>query len=353
MRQIALTLIIAWFALITSEAQSNVTHLGIVNPTARNIEKLIFFKENGFLNLDSLLVTGIFHVSNTNEIKQSHQYLTDHSINFVKIKTIKGELSIDSLFISNRWSQQFENIFKALDGLLFFGGDDVPPAIYGEKTFITTDIIDRTRNWELSFMFHLIGGKQNMDVEPLLEQNPEFPLMGICLGMQIMNVAAGGSLYQDIPSQIYEMDYCEDVAQMPSDRQHKNYLYGIDNTDDKTSYISFHTISIKPHSFLSQFNNLTGICVPSVHHQAVKKLGQNLNVAATSNDGKVIEALEHKRYKNVYGFQFHIDFPELYAEDAAFRISPKKDFRPSASEKDFYKSLWQDFSERIRSNQVQ
>ncbi|PWD98154.1 gamma-glutamyl-gamma-aminobutyrate hydrolase family protein [Marinilabilia rubra] len=352
MRYTALTLITAWFVLMSSEAQTNVTQLSIINPTARNIEKLVFFKENGFFNFDSLLVTGIFHAGNTDEIEKSKQYLADQQINFVKINTIKGEMPTDSLFSINKWSPQFKDLFKASDGLIFFGGNDVPPAIYGEKTFITTDIIDRTRNWELSLMFHLIGGDQNPDVKPLLEENPDFTIMGICLGMQIMNVAAGGSLYQDIPAQVYGLDYCEDVAQLPVHQQHKNYLYGINNTDDKTSYISFHPISIKPNSFLSQIGTSAGMCVPSVHHQAVKKVGQNLIPAATSKDGKVIEALEHKRYNNVYGIQFHIDFPELYREDAVFKISSEKDFRPSKAEKNFYKLLWKGFSERIKNNHM-
>lgn len=85
-----------------------------------------------------------------------------------------------------------------------------------EKTrFITTEIIEQIRHWEISFMVHLIGGSQNHEVTPLLEQNPDFTIMGICLGMQIMNIAAGGSLYQDIPAQIYGVEFCEEIATLP------------------------------------------------------------------------------------------------------------------------------------------
>ncbi len=352
MKYIIFPLVLFWFILLNSEAQNNITHIGFVNPTVRNIEKIVYFKEHGVFQFDSLLMTGYFHAANTTEIEKSKQHLTEQHIDFVQIKTIQGTVSTDSLFMSNKWSSRFEEIFKSSDGLIFFGGDDIPPAIYGENTFITTKIIERTRNWEISFMFHLIGGSQNHNLAPLLEQNPDFTIMGICLGMQIMNVAAGGSLYQDIPAQIYGVDFCEEIATMPPHQQHKNYLYGIDNNDDKTSYIAFHPISITPESFLETLDYSDDICVPSVHHQAVKKMGQNLKKTATSKDGKVVEAVEHSEYKNVYGIQFHIDFPELYGPDAAFQISPNKNFFPSEKEKIFYKSIWKDFSQRVNSSSL-
>jgi putative glutamine amidotransferase len=350
MKQFILSLLIFCFTLLISEAQNNIARIGFVNPTVRNIEKIVYFKEHGFFKFDSLLLTGYFHAANATEIEKSEQYLTDQHIDFVNIKTIQGKVSTDSLFMPNKWSPQFEEIFKTSNALIFFGGNDIPPSIYGENTFITTNIIERVRNWEISFMFHLIGGSQNQKVTPLLKQNPDFTITGICLGMQIMNIAAGGSLFQDIPAQIYGVEYCEEIATLPTHQQHKNYLYGINNNDDKTSYIAFHPISIADKSFLKALDYSDNICVPSVHHQAVKQLGQNLKKTATSKDGKVVEAVEHTKYKNVYGIQFHIDFPELYAPDATFQIASKKYFLPSEKEKMFYKSIWSDFSNRINNS---
>lgn len=351
MKHFVLSTLIFCFSLLISGAQNNITQIGFVNPTVRNIEKIVYFKEHGVFLFDSLLMTGYFHAANSAEIEKSEQYLADQHIDYIKIKTIQGKVSTDSLFVPNKWSRRFEEILNTSDGLIFFGGDDIPPAIYGEKTFITTEIIERVRNWEISFMFHLIGGSQNQKVAPLLQQNSDFPIMGICLGMQIMNVAAGGSLYQDIPAQLYGVEFCEEIATMPTHQQHKNYLYGINNNDNKTSYIAFHPISIAPKSFLKALDYSDEICVPSVHHQAVKKLGMNLKETATSKDGKVVEAIEHIEFKNVYGIQFHIDFPGLFAPDKKYQITPDKVFIPSEKEKIFYKSIWKDFSNRVRASQ--
>jgi putative glutamine amidotransferase len=146
MKYIIFPLVLFWFILLNSEAQNNITHIGFVNPTVRNIEKIVYFKEHGVFQFDSLLMTGYFHAANTTEIEKSKQHLTEQHIDFVQIKTIQGTVSTDSLFMSNKWSSRFEEIFKSSDGLIFFGGDDIPPAIYGENTFITTKIIERTRN---------------------------------------------------------------------------------------------------------------------------------------------------------------------------------------------------------------
>jgi putative glutamine amidotransferase len=350
MKHFVLSTLIFCFSLLISEAQNKITHIGLVNPTVRNIEKMVYFKEHDVFQFDSLMITGYFHAANISEIQQSEQYLTDQRIDFIQIKTIQSEVSTDSLFVPNKWTHRFEEIFTTSDGLIFFGGDDIPPVIYGENTFITTKIIERTRNWEISFMFHLIGGHQNQKFAPLIQQNSDFPIMGICLGMQIMNVAAGGSLYQDIPAQMYGKEFCEEIAAMPSHQQHKNYLYGINNNDNKTTYIAFHPIAIASESFLRKLPYSDDICVPSVHHQAVKKLGLNLKETATSKDGKVVETIEHTVFDNVYGIQFHIDFPELYAPDATFQLTPDKIFLPSEKEKLFYISIWKDFSKRIRDS---
>ncbi len=347
MRYTLFAFLFCWITQLAAGRQTDVTHLGVVNLTVRNIEKITFLEEQGILLFDSLLVTGYLHSANTTEIEKVKQYLIEQKIDFIRIETIKGEVSLDSLFVPNKWSPQFNEVFTATDGLIFLGGDDIPPAVYGESTFITTSIIDRTRNWELSLMFHLIGGNQNKKITPLLDKKPDFPILGVCLGMQIMNVAAGGSLYQDIPIQIYKKQFCEEVAAMPQAQQHKNYLYGINNNDDKTSYIAFHQISLTAESFLKGPGYKSKICVPSVHHQAVKQTGQHLKTAATSIDGKVVEALQHSQYPNVYGIQFHIDFPELFAPDARFQMKPNHFYQIPKEDQSFYKALWLDFSKRL------
>lgn len=80
-------------------------------------------------------MTGYFRALNTAEIEKSKKHLTNQQIGFIKIKTIQGKVSTDSLFLPNKWSDQFEKIFKTSHGMIFFGRNDIPPGIYGENTF--------------------------------------------------------------------------------------------------------------------------------------------------------------------------------------------------------------------------
>ena len=78
------------------------------------------------------------------------------------------------------------------------------------------------------------------------------------------------------------------------------------------------------------------------------KIGKGFKIAATSMDGKVVEALQHTRYKNVYGIQFHTDFSSLYDDGRTFKVSPTQTVELSEDTKLFHKLFWQDFSKRIK-----
>jgi putative glutamine amidotransferase len=144
-----------------------------------------------------------------------------------------------------------QGYLEVLDGLVLIGGDDIPPEAYGQQADKTVQPLTKERyEFERKLIAHwLAGGK---------------PLLGVCLGMQFTNVVSGGSLIQDIPSQVgTKVDH------------HKGY----------------HRVQIEPGSTLASLLGATEASVLSSHHQAVQRLGKNLRVVAHSEDG-VIEALE-------------------------------------------------------------
>lgn len=155
--------------------------------------------------------------------------------------------------------------------------------------------------------------------------------------MQEMNVASGGSLFQDIPFQIYRKKNYEDIMKLQVEKQHKNYWKKINNWNEDVFPGVFHHIRIVDKSFL-EFDSLriTPV-VTSIHHQSVRKLGKNYKVSATSMDKKVIEAFEHIEFKNVYGIQFHTELKK----------SPTNSIEPDSDTKLFHILFWKDFSNRL------
>lgn len=145
---------------------------------------------------------------------------------------------------------QVEEYLELLDGLLLPGGADIPPSEYGEEPHETVKLLDDDR-----YLF-----EKAMSTAWI--RKTDKPLLGICLGSQWINVASGGSLVQDIPSE-----------------------FGISHRDRE------HAVAIEPDSRLAEIFEATEIEVNSSHHQAVKKLGKDLRVVAKCPDG-VVEATE-------------------------------------------------------------
>ncbi len=146
-----------------------------------------------------------------------------------------------------------ERYVRLLDGLVLVGGADIPPAAYGQKPIPQTKTMPAER---YEFESELISR--------WLESQK--PLLGVCLGAQFVNVVAGGTLIQDIPTQVGT-----------------KVIHRGRGTE--------HVIIVEPRSRLGKILGAERVIVNSSHHQAVKDVGRGLKVVARSEDG-IIEALE-------------------------------------------------------------
>jgi putative glutamine amidotransferase len=328
-----------------------------VHPTEYNLELFTYLIDQKIVDIDHLKITGIYHEKESYDYSISEDFLEKNSYPYIHLVEITNELSPDDLFKSNQLTETFSNLFNKSDGIFFFGGPDLPPSIYGEQMSLLTRMTDPYRHYfEASFLFHLLGGSQNNDFIPLLETKPEYVVYGICLGMQTMNIAAGGTMIQDIPSELYHFNSVEEVLATDRNMQHRNYNHNL--TVDESLYSgSFHQIRItesKP--LVNNYNNNLEPLIYSNHHQAIESLGKNLEVIATSMDGKIIEAIRHKKYPNVIGIQFHPEGVYLHSDEPVYRISPGKDTKSGKeilSENNsylFHLEFWKAFSSRINSN---
>lgn len=156
------------------------------------------------------------------------------------------------------------------DGFLFCGGDDITPWLFGEELVTEYGKTDtQTDMFHLSFMKHILSTK--------------LPILGICRGMQLLNIALGGSIYQDIKLR------CELSI------NHKQ--------------LSFSRSDVSHKVIFSKNSTLYNICGASeytntFHHQCIKTLGQDLRITGITSDG-VVEALESVVHPFAIGVQWH------------------------------------------------
>ncbi len=176
------------------------------------------------------------------------------------------------------------------DGVLLTGGEDIEPSIYGSRL-----------SAELRKTVTLTGDGGKRDFRELILIDEVFrqrkPLLAICRGHQILNVALGGTLVADIPSQI---------------RTNLNHR----QMDRRSEVV--HDVRLTAGSLLSKITGRQSLGVNSTHHQAVARVGGPLQVAAVSNDG-VIEGLELKpRAARMLPFLLSVQFhPERLAKKHA------------------------------------
>ena len=170
---------------------------------------------------------------------------------------------------------QVDQYVDLIDGLLITGGGvDVSPSLYGEEEHHPSVTINKERT---EFEIELVGAMASR-----LK-----PCLGICGGMQVMNVARGGSLFQDIQTQL---------------------PHALNHIQENDRHEFCHEVSILPETHLEKIcEENKRIRVNSVHHQSVKTVGHGLTVNAVADDG-VIEGIEDSQAPFFLGVQWHPEF---------------------------------------------
>ena len=169
-----------------------------------------------------------------------------------------------------------------LDGLVLQGGADVAPQSYGELPLSPEWGGDRVRDrYEIDlFEAFVAQGK---------------PVLGICRGCQLINVALGGTLYQDIPTQID---------------------HAMTHRDTDLYERALHDVSLVPGTALSRlYPGVQRAKINSIHHQCVKDLGRDLEVEAYGEPDRVVEAIRWRGPSHVFGIQWHPEFLAQHTHD--------------------------------------
>jgi putative glutamine amidotransferase len=335
-------------------------HLIVFNPEVWNIAALDTLRTNGAINIPNLTVIGVYHVKQTGNFDESRKFVKEGHLDWFKFHAVSADISEPDLFRKNACTPEFETIVKKADGVIFFGGPDIPPAVFGEKTNLLTEITDPYRHWfEASAVFHLLGGFQDEKSVPLLDARPRFPVLGICLGHQTLNVGTGGTLVQDIWTELYQKTTVEEAIALGPEQWHSNpyrHLFPL----DKLMGSNFHSLELGAKSLFVTamgFKPSDHPRIYSSHHQAIEKLGKGLVAVAFSRDGKIIEAVEHKKYPCVLGIQFHPEHPLLFDAEPRHRQKPgdpQTSFRAilegTPPSLEFNKAIWVWFAGKLKES---
>ncbi len=331
----------------------------LTNPTVKNIQTIQYLINADLLdiNLHKSKFVGVWFDHQNYDFGQTRQYIEESGLKNFYLHEVRGNLNENNLFKENNCSAELKTIFNNSVGIFFFGGPDIPPAIYGEKN-ISSVVTDPQRHFfEATFLFHLLGGFQNDEYQPFLEKKPNYLVTGFCLGMQTMNVATGGTLIQDIPSEIYSAETSEEILKTGRTNLHRNYWQEISD-DSLLMGINLHTIHFTDNPFFGEVVNVPKRWEPRVyssHHQAAETIGKGLEVTAVSPDGKIVEGLAHEQFPNVFAVQFHPEVPGLYEDLVLLKFHPEdepmsyNDIIGKQSVK-FHERYWEHISDIIKKS---
>jgi putative glutamine amidotransferase len=204
---------------------------------------------------------------------QKHRWPMKKAFDYIKREYYQAILLAGGIpvLLANVESQSITKaLIESIDGLLLTGGGDIHPRTYGQKPHekLSTTTVARDR----------------FELEAIrLSLADNMPILGICRGHQVLNIAMGGTLYQDL-----------------SCVEHKTLIH----SDPEQTGKILHKVKIQKDSKLFQIIGSTAIETNSSHHQVVDKLGKGLKATAFASDG-LIEGIEHSQYDFVIGIQWH------------------------------------------------
>lgn len=173
------------------------------------------------------------------------------------------------------------SLYERVDAILFAGGNDIDPALFGEKPHPTVSDVsalrDKVEMWLMRWS---------------LEEGR--PILGVCRGMELLNIARGGNLHQDIATTLPEA----------SDHNLSTAAKDIEHVA--------HVLRLEPASRLAHIVQTTSLGTNTHHHQAINKLGDKLRAVAWAEDG-VVEAIEDPSHQFIIGVQSHPESMESKA----------------------------------------
>jgi len=330
----------------------------LCDPTVHRIETIEYLTQHKIFKVDAKNIefVGVYFDDQNYDFSKTKQYIKENHLQNYHLQEISGELDESNIFEKNSISDQLQKVFENSIGVIFFGGPDIPPGVYGEentKSFVT----DPHRHYyEASFMFHLLGGYQDETFQPFLKEKPDYVVTGFCLGMQTMNVGTGGTLVQDIPQEIYGAEDAEETVKLDRENLHRNYWQEVVE-DTLLMGINLHPIQFTSNSFFGKIVKVNKEEMPriySAHHQAAEKIGKGLEVTALSPDGKIIEGLAHSKYINVFAVQFHPEVAALYEDMDLLKFVPDDEprtYHQILGKKGvrFNKAYWKHISDAFKS----
>lgn len=194
------------------------------------------------------------------------------------------------------WTMNPDAVLDGLDGLILCGGLDVGPANYGESPHPETDEPDHERD-----AFEIALARRAVE--------RDFPLLGICRGMQIMNVALGGTLIQHLPDEVGH----EDHRKVPG-------AFGD------------HPVVLDEGSLAQRAAGETTHMTKSHHHQAIERVGERLAVTGRSTIDELPEAVEIPENRFALGVQWHPEADETSRVVAALVDEARSRMSPGTSE---------------------
>lgn len=204
-------------------------------------------------------------------LTQSNPPQLQHRMNDSYIKAITEAGGIPVILPNTTDLSAVEEIAAGLDGFLLSGGDDVDPALFGERPNETLGTVTPRRDdFEIALTRYVL-------------EKTDKPLLGICRGIQVMNVAMGGSLYIDLPA---SGKLCHSLTMYPRN-------------------VCSHAVTVSSGSRLAGIMGQGRSMVNSFHHQAVKDLAEGFVCTASSEEDGVVEALEKPGERFVVGVQWH------------------------------------------------
>ena len=195
------------------------------------------------------------------------------------VSALKGAGAIPVMIPLGLPEEGLDELLSRLDGVLFSGGGDVHPERYGSSPHPLVDFVDEDRDRVEALL-----------VNHALKQGK--PIFGICRGLQLINVALGGTLYEDLGDQL------------PGSIQH-------DHAEEHQRDYLAHTVQVEQGSLLAEVLGCQSTQVNSLHHQGIRQLAAGLQASAYAPDG-VVEGVELPGYLFGLAVQWHPEWLQAH-----------------------------------------